>query len=374
MIRLSTTILWISPVISLLLMLLILSENFSQISTTFDAAGQPASLLPSRSTHPMPYQLLSVSQSTPNGNSTQIVDNISTTTDNNSISAIEVPDDEFGITEIYPTKDGGREWFLNMSYPTNSSNFSMTNFSMTNNLPQPTKLPDGSWRINATHIRMVVNTSANQEDWKNIEITGYVRLSHLNNYNEGSSPDNNKELELNDGEELEVNGLVFVTRSGRHSSEVPCEGTAYNGAFNTDGSVGWKKEIWHTGGYTDERARYKIAESFLNQWIGWKVVVYNIENGNETSAVKLESYIDSSNNNNWTKVSEFIDNGGWYSKSNILDFFNAGCDRARDYVITEGAPFLVFRTDNLLLDFKDFSIREIQPPLNTTQSTILKFE
>ncbi|MGH9913451.1 MAG: hypothetical protein ACRD4W_13475, partial [Nitrososphaeraceae archaeon] len=32
--------------------------------------------------------------------------------------------DIFGISEIYPTVSGGREWFVNMTNPVNSSHFS----------------------------------------------------------------------------------------------------------------------------------------------------------------------------------------------------------------------------------------------------------
>src|SRR5919106_122854 len=34
--------------------------------------------------------------------------------------------DKFGITEIYPTKENGREWYLNMSNPYNDSLLSIT--------------------------------------------------------------------------------------------------------------------------------------------------------------------------------------------------------------------------------------------------------
>src|ERR687891_457677 len=34
--------------------------------------------------------------------------------------------DIFGISEIYPTISGGREWFVNMTNPANSSHFSET--------------------------------------------------------------------------------------------------------------------------------------------------------------------------------------------------------------------------------------------------------
>jgi hypothetical protein len=74
-------------------------------------------------------------------------------------------------------------------------------------------------------------------------------------------------------------------------------------------------------------------------------------------------YIDDSNINNWTKVSDITDRGGWNTKSNITGFFSAGCDRARDHVIIDGGPNVIFRADNTLLDFKNLSVREIQLPL-----------
>lgn len=297
-------------------------------------------------------------------NTNDTVINSSSTAVNDTISA-EKPSDVFGITKIYPTKNGGREWFVNMSNPINSSNFLITDGA---NL---TKLSDDAWRINNPHVRMVVNTTGSQEKWKDVEITGYIRLSHLgttqtvglsNSTNQTGGLSNTTDLSRPPDEE-EVDDLVFISRSGRHSSAVPCEGTAYNGGFHTDGSVGWKKEIWHTGGYTNERSNMKIADSFLNRWIGWKTVVYNIAIDNRTG-VKLESYIDDSNSNNWTKVSDFIDSGGWYTKSNNTHFFSAGCERHRDHVILEGKPNIIFRTDNLRLDFRDLSVREIQPSNN----------
>ncbi|MGH9986276.1 MAG: hypothetical protein ACRD8W_20225, partial [Nitrososphaeraceae archaeon] len=171
--------------------------------------------------------------------------------------------DAFGIAKIYPTKEGGREWFLNTSSPMDSPNFSITDNS---NLR---KLSDGSWRINSSHVRMVINTSDDQTEWQNTEITGYIRLSYLNDSQLDSVsriPDSSSDtpVSLDSPDDEEPDDLVFISRSGRHSSEVPCEGTAYNGDLHTDGSVGWKKEIWHTGGYTEERARHTVTEPILN--------------------------------------------------------------------------------------------------------------
>ena len=350
---LSVTILYALAVTSLpLFVFLLLYENLLEIYSPFAVIGQ--------------------SDMPPIFNSTQTANNATNNTTENNTAGIELEeaaeDDIFGISKIYPTKVGAREWFLNMSDPKNSSNFFITdNLNLT-------KLSDGSWRINASHVRMVVNTSEGQEKWKNVEITGYVRLSQLTNENVSDTDDSSNGV----ADEDEIDDLVFISRSGRHSSEVPCEGTAYNAGIHTDGSLGWKKEIWHTGGYTEERARQKIAESYLNKWIGLKAVVYNLMKNNETGGVKLETYIDGSNVNNWTKVSDIIDSGGWYAKSNNSEFFSAGCGRARDHVIIDGGPNVIFRTDNMVLDFKNLSVREIQPPPRllaiANSSSVLKLE
>ncbi len=52
--------------------------------------------------------------------------------------------DRFGIAKIYPTKENGREWYLNMNNPYNDSLLSIT-FN-----PNITRQVDGSWRISET--------------------------------------------------------------------------------------------------------------------------------------------------------------------------------------------------------------------------------
>ena len=43
-------------------------------------------------------------------------------------------------------------------------------------------------------------------------------------------------------------------------------------------------------------------------------------------------------------------------------FYSANCDRPKDYIITNGGPLITFRSDNIVWDFRDLSVREIQPP------------
>jgi hypothetical protein len=130
------------------------------------------------------------------------------------------------------------------------------------------------------------------------------------------------------------------------------------GGIYADGHVGWKKEIWFSGGYTNERAASKATDSIIGRWIGWKVVMYNVKND---SAVKLESYLDDSATGKWIKVTDLIDDGHWYAKASDLVFDSAHCSKPKDYVITDGGPITTYRSDDMIWDFKDLSVREIQP-------------
>jgi hypothetical protein len=258
--------------------------------------------------------------------------------------------DSFGIREIYPTVQGGREWFMNMQNPFEdeivSSNSDIA-------LDQQS---DGSWKVNSSKVRIRVETTQGQEEWKNVEMTGYVKIiSSISTTNPNEFSDQEDERE--DEDSIDPH-LTWRARGGRHNDMVPCEGTALNGALYSEGKITWKKEIWHTGGYTDARGVSHIPNSIINKWIGWKAVMYNINNN---SAVKMESYLDINADNNWIKVSEVEDNGGWYADASDEIFYNADCGRKKDHIITNSGPIATFRADNLIFDFKNFSIREILP-------------
>jgi hypothetical protein len=258
--------------------------------------------------------------------------------------------DKFGIKEIYTTKQHGREWYVNMTNPKNDTMLSFTFDAPIN------KEKDGSWQITNPKVRMNVETPTGMQPWKNVEITGYAKVISVKSSKNNS--DNNKSNSSDQDYSQTLDDIAWYARSGRHNSETPCEGTALIGGIHTDGSVGWKKSIWFTGGYTDERALNHAAKPLLGRWIGWKVVIYNIDN----DTVKMESYLDDENNNQWKKVTGFVDNGGWYANTDDVTFFSAGCGKPKDYVITNPGDLVTFRTDNIIWDFKNLSVREIRSP------------
>jgi hypothetical protein len=225
-------------------------------------------------------------------------------------------------------------------------------FTIVSNIPI-TRSDDGSWFIANPSIRLSVVTPPGGEPWKNVEMTGYVKID--------STRTTRSLFGSNNEESDSTSDIDWRARGGRHNNDVPCEGTALNGGIYVDGTVAWKKEIWHTGGYTDARGVVKATNSILDRWIGWKVVMYNINNN---TAVKMESYLDDKNDNNWKKVSDVVDNGGWYAKSSDKVFYSADCGRPKDYIITNAGPIATFRADDVAMNFRDLSIREIQPPQN----------
>ncbi|HVD36857.1 MAG TPA: hypothetical protein VNB68_05600, partial [Nitrososphaeraceae archaeon] len=268
--------------------------------------------------------------------------------DNNHPPAIPQKDpDRSGIREIYPTKPNGQEWFIRPSHPEEDPRFS----------PQTGLIPnsDGSFKIKSTKVRMGVFTSSGYKpnliqtldhskiaskgymqspnDWRDVEITGYIKL------NSGSG-----------------DNFAWYARGGRHTgfgSPEGCEGVAYKGDLYFDGQTRWTKEQWHTGGYVFSDY-LKGTGSIKGKWVGFKSIMYNFDHSGKTS-VKLEIWLDKENTNQWIKVNERVDTGGWGNNGRE-------CGGTPDQIITWGGPIASFRWDSASdVDIRDFSVREIAP-------------
>ena len=252
--------------------------------------------------------------------------------------------DKFGVVKIYPTKKGGEQWYIK-SDPNSDPRFS----------PQTTmtKNSDGSFKIKSTKVRMGVFTSSgfhpeniktlnhnkialagymqSPNDWKNVELTGYVKLNSGNNDN-----------------------FVWYARGGRHTgfgSPEGCEGVAYKGGLFYSGATRWEKEQYHSGGYVFGEFGKNIGP-IKGKWVGFKVIMYNVVQDHKT-VVKLELWVDKNNNNNWIKAAEKTDKGGWGNSGRE-------CGGKADQIITWGGPIAAFRWDGATnVDIKKFSVREI---------------
>ena len=270
------------------------------------------------------------------------------------ISSQQVPPpqtgvDKFGIKEIYPTKPGGEEWFMNMQDPNHDKRTSP---------PSMTQNPDGSWKVTSGKVRYGVFTSSgyhpdqikyktdekamekqgymqSPNDWKNIEMTGQVKFVS------GDSGDS----------------WTWYARGGTHTGSgnpLGCEGTAYKAdLFYGSGQVRYAKEQWHVH-YLFTGSKPSPANS-NGKFVGFKAVMYNIIQDGQT-AVKLEIWVDTNNNNSWQKVFDHVDSGGWGDDGQE-------CGGATDQIISWGGPIATFRWDNANnVSIKNLSVREIQPP------------
>jgi hypothetical protein len=90
----------------------------------------------------------------------------------------------------------------------------------------------------------------------------------------------------------------------------------------------------------------------MDKWVGFKGVVYNLPDG----SIKLESYIDKDNNNNWQKATEMVDKSNWGNDMTHCNGKSAGS------TIPWGSPMVIFKSNGVTYDFKKLSVRAIVPP------------
>jgi hypothetical protein len=257
---------------------------------------------------------------------------------------------------IYQTIIGGDEWFMSSNLQND------VRFDANANL---SRNQDGSWSVDSKeHTRFNVWSKSSGEfrskggmdtynhsiiesrgywykpsDWKNVEMTGYFKLN----------------------EYVEDEFSMFSRSIWHNRTYNGCGGSDYKLKLHFDGTVTLDKEEWHIH-YTEQpkptgAPEHKIIDglgNLTNKWIGLKNIIYNIEQ-NGTSYPKMEMWIDQNNNNTWKKVHEYIDKGGWGSTM-------SRCGGAPDQPITWGSPVASFRWDDTSdIDFRDLSVREIQP-------------
>jgi hypothetical protein len=252
--------------------------------------------------------------------------------------------DKFGLKMLYPTKTTGEQWFMDMANPEGDSRFDPKE--------DISKNADGSWKMRSSQVRMNVFTSTGYDpdkittyaqnqlatkgymqssnDWKNVEITGFVKVN--------SASDDN---------------FAWYGRGGKHTdSNGGCEGTAYKVNLYYSGKVRYAKEQQHADGYSFTSSKTGTS-SIMDRWVGFKGVIYNNAQGN----VVLESWISEGDGAIWKKVDSHIDSGGWGSDGDM-------CGASKpDQKITWGGPIVTFRWDSASdVDFKWLSVREIQPP------------
>jgi hypothetical protein len=154
--------------------------------------------------------------------------------------------------------------------------------------------------------------------------------------------------------------FTLIARQGpTYNDDGGCGAYGYYGLLDANGDAYFKKKLFHHGGYTDRTAvEENVVDDLDDRWVGIKLVTYDLDGGDE---VKLELWVDDGDEeNNWKKVTEYVDDGDW-------ETHGSDCDRDSDDIIDDGTRG-GFRVDDSEFEFKDLSIREIElrQPANQT--------
>ncbi|MGD1834896.1 MAG: hypothetical protein ACPKQO_04165 [Nitrososphaeraceae archaeon] len=252
--------------------------------------------------------------------------------------------DIFGIEKIYPTAKNGFEWFLNHYDPESDSHL--------HNYKNIEKNDDESFNIGDRSRMGVYSKDGINYPKGNMETYSFTELSKKGYW---YKPSDWKNVEIT-GEYLykkgDGSGITHYARSEHHSNENDgCGGSSYKLKIHFDGTSSINKEQSHAKPWKiqiDENPFGKLDKD----WFRFKGIMYNLPDG----TVKLESWLDPFLNNTWVKIAEYRDTGGWGEDGDK-------CDGKEDHIITWGSPTATFRWDDVVVDFRNLSVREIQPPV-----------
>lgn len=297
--------------------------------------------------------------------------------------------DQWGITEIYPSRasGGSTAWFL----PSNPNSDTRHVVDSTTFTAQA----DGSYRNTQTNViyniaqsngfteaSLVLNqgTLATQyfmqdnKDWTNVEMTLFVRLNTIVSSTHSGPP--NIMLAMRGAQEL--NSTTLLGSTGLPKS---CEAADYRVYIEpVSGIVKLQKDLQYTSGITPVASNPSATSPLvgLSAWqnngvtgfVGLKAICYNLSDG---KSVAIEFWMDTNGANNWVQVLRYVDSGNWSAVAN-------GCTGAVNQQINWGGPIAKFIWNNISsIDIKYASIREIDvyalnpqlltPPAVTTPTT-----
>lgn len=260
------------------------------------------------------------------------------------VSPLALPAADDGVKRLVTTAPNGREWFAEWSTARTVKPYvhDPRDPLVRNSSDVPLHIGDGVAKFSpgTTRLYLLTPTNANgtlsAPAWRNVEMTVYAKRGATTR-----RPD--------------WQAFYLSARSGWvHDEKQPCEGTSYHATVRFDGQVGFKKELWHTGGYTQlkpDRAPKPWPTVPEGRWIGMKFVCRNFDRDRKA---KLQFYLDADERNDWKLIAEFDDTGGWRGEK-------PGCDRPPDQILTEARPAVYFRADFVAVELKKFSVREIEP-------------
>ena len=274
--------------------------------------------------------------------------------------------DQFGITMLNTTKSGARTWFSKWGNGHVRSWDAEPN-GTSERAPDPDDAEadfhcgpgneaisvdgNGIMTMTGDNPRLYVNDAARIKKWNNVEMTVYY-----------------KAIATDPLASIHVHSRL----AGRteHQDEYLCCASGHTaGAFEIKESavIQLRKELIHPA-YADDVIS-GTSGAPTNTWIGMKLVLR--DEGSNTRVIGYRDTTDGLNGGTWTKVVEKLDAGDWaFTDSVEITSYNS-CSASGSGTCTKITPkeskiqgaanSCYLRCDGCTIQFKKFSIREIDP-------------
>ena len=213
-----------------------------------------------------------------------------------AVTGAHAATDQFGVSQMYPTLSGGKEWYSKWN---NGVARSFTGvdpqdswFDAAHGSAQYSVDGKGLFKITGSTPRMYVHDPAKVNQWHDVEMTVYaMRVADDN---------------------TAYAGIVGVTRSN-HGTTGPelsnlCDTRGYGARVRYDGKVDFDKETSHPNATAVASKTLFSGGMPKNKWIGYKHVTYDMPNGHVMNEVYVD-LTDGANGGTWQKVNSFEDTG-----------------------------------------------------------------
>jgi hypothetical protein len=258
-------------------------------------------------------------------------------------AAAPLPADRFGVTMLYPTVRGGREWCSKWD---NGHRRVLTG-SDSDDPELDVSHGDGTYLVNGKGWcivggrapRLYVIDPGRVKLWQNVEITLYG-------------------MRIAETKAVSFAGLQAYARTDHTRDADLCADRGYGGRLLYDGRADFEKEIAHhlPSGYVQvDTVQAWQKKMPVKRWIGMKFVVRNAP-----GAVRLELWRDRKGGRHggtWEKLGEWMDRGAWGTGAPPCA---PGVNPAE--VLYAAAPSVYVRNDEVReVRYKWFSVREIEP-------------